>query len=98
MEKLIEVKNVKTHFFTDDGVIKAVDGIDFEIYPGETLGIVGESGCGKSVTSLTIMRLISDPPGKIVEGEILFKGKDLVKASNKDMKEIRGNDISMIFQ
>ncbi len=98
MEKLIEVKNVKTYFFTDDGVIKAVDGIDFEIYPGETLGIVGESGCGKSVTSLSIMRLISDPPGKIVEGEILFKGKDLIKISNKDMKGIRGNDISMIFQ
>ena len=98
MEKLIEVRNIKTYFFTDDGTIKAVDGIDFEIYPGETLGVVGESGCGKSVTSLSIMRLISDPPGKIVDGKILFKGKDLVTASNKDMKGIRGNDISMIFQ
>ncbi len=94
---LLEVKNLKTYFFTEDGVVHAVDGVDFEVYPGEVLGIVGESGCGKSVTSLSIMRLIS-VPGKIVEGEILFDGKDLVKASEKEMMQIRGNRISMIFQ
>lgn len=97
-EKLIELKNLKTYFYTEDGVAKAVDGVDFEIYPGETLGVVGESGCGKSVTSLSIMRLIPEPPGKIVEGEINFKGKDLTKLSQEEMRDIRGNEISMIFQ
>lgn len=94
---LLEVKNLKTYFFTEDGVVHAVDGVDFHVNPGEVLGIVGESGCGKSVTSLSIMRLIGIP-GKIVEGEILFDGKDLVKASEKEMMQIRGNRISMIFQ
>jgi oligopeptide/dipeptide ABC transporter ATP-binding protein len=94
---LLEVKNLKTYFYTEDGVVHAVDGVDFEVYPGEVLGIVGESGCGKSVTSLSIMRLIGIP-GKIVEGEILFDGKDLVKASEEDMMQVRGNRISMIFQ
>jgi len=98
MEILLEVKNIKTYFYVEDGIIKAVDGVDFEILAGETLGVVGESGCGKSVTSLTIMRLISDPPGKIVDGEIWFKGIDLVKLNNKEMRKIRGKDISMIFQ
>lgn len=94
---LLEVKNLKTYFYTEDGVVKAVDGVDFHVYPGEVLGLVGESGCGKSVTSLSIMRLIG-VPGKIVEGEILFEGKDLVKASEQEMMQVRGNRISMIFQ
>ncbi|HXF85086.1 MAG TPA: ABC transporter ATP-binding protein [Anaerolineales bacterium] len=94
---LLEIKNLKTYFFTEDGVVKAVDGVDLQVYPGEVLGLVGESGCGKSVTSLSIMRLIT-PPGKIVEGEILFDGKDLVKASESEMIHVRGNRISMIFQ
>jgi len=97
-KKLLELKNLKTHFFTEEGVVKAVDGVNFEIYPGETLGVVGESGCGKSVTSLSIMRLIESPPGKIVEGEILFNDKDLTKLRQAEMRKIRGNDISMIFQ
>jgi oligopeptide/dipeptide ABC transporter ATP-binding protein len=94
---LLEVRNLKTYFYTEDGVVRAVDGVDFYVKPGEVLGIVGESGCGKSVTSLSIMRLISQP-GKIVEGEIIFDGKDLVTASEKDMMQVRGNRISMIFQ
>ncbi|MFW6264547.1 MAG: ABC transporter ATP-binding protein [Bacillota bacterium] len=97
-EKLLELKNLKTYFYTDEGISQAVDGVDFEIYPGETLGIVGESGSGKSVTSLSVMRLIPDPPGKIVDGEILFKGKDLSKVKLSKMQDIRGNEISMIFQ
>lgn len=98
MKNLLEVKNLKTHFFTEDGIVPAVDGVDFELKPGETLGIVGESGCGKSVTSISIMKLIPNPPGKIVDGEILFEGKDLVKATESEMQHIRGNDIAMIFQ
>jgi oligopeptide/dipeptide ABC transporter ATP-binding protein len=94
---LLEVKNLKTYFYTEDGVVHAVDGVDFSIYPGEVLGIVGESGCGKSVTSLSIMRLISIP-GRIVEGEINFDGKNLVTASEEEMMQVRGNRISMIFQ
>ncbi len=95
---LLEVKGLKTYFYTEDGVVPAVDGIDFSLDKGETLGIVGESGCGKSVTSLSIMRLVPSPPGKIVSGQILFKGEDLVKKSEAGMRKIRGNDISMIFQ
>ncbi|RJP47985.1 MAG: ABC transporter ATP-binding protein [Anaerolineaceae bacterium] len=94
---LLEVKNLKTYFYTEDGVVKAVDGVDFHVYPGEVLGLVGESGCGKSVTSLSIMRLIG-VPGRIVEGEMLFDGKDLAKASEQEMMQVRGNRISMIFQ
>ena len=94
---LLEVKNLKTYFYTEDGVVHAVDGVDFSIFPGEVLGIVGESGCGKSVTSLSIMRLISTP-GKIVDGEINFDGKNLVTASDEEMMQVRGNRISMIFQ
>lgn len=97
-EKLLEIRNLKTYFYTENGVSKAVDGVDLEIYPGETLGVVGESGCGKSVTSLSIMRLIQEPPGKIVDGEILFKGRDLARLSQDEMRQIRGNEISMIFQ
>ena len=98
MSKLLEVKNLRTYFYTDDGIAKAVDDVSFDLNMGETLGIVGESGCGKSVTALSIMRLIPDPPGKIAGGEILFKGQDIVTMSEKDMRSIRGNDIGMIFQ
>ncbi|MGA7194504.1 MAG: ABC transporter ATP-binding protein [Anaerolineales bacterium] len=94
---LLEVKNLKTHFFTEDGVVHAVDGVDFVVYPGEILGLVGESGCGKSVTSLSVMRLIS-PPGKILEGEILLDGLNLLNLSEDEMMKVRGNRISMIFQ
>ena len=96
-QPLLEVKNLKTYFYTEDGVVKAVDGIDFHVFPGEVMGLVGESGCGKSVTSLSIMRLIS-PPGKIVSGEIIFEGKDLVRATEEEMTQVRGNRVSMIFQ
>lgn len=98
MSKLLEVKNLKTYFYTDDGIAKAVDDVSYDLDSGETLGLVGESGCGKSVSALSIMRLIPNPPGKIVGGEILFKGKDLVKYDEKDMQSIRGNDVAMIFQ
>jgi peptide/nickel transport system ATP-binding protein len=94
---LIDIRNLKTHFFTDDGVVKAVDGVSFPIYKGKTLGVVGESGCGKSVTALSAMRLVS-PPGRIVEGEILFDGKNLATLPEPEMRKIRGRDISMIFQ
>ena len=96
-QPLLEVKDLKTYFYTEDGVIKAVDGVDFHVFEGEVIGLVGESGCGKSITSLSIMRLIG-PPGKIVAGEILFDGKDLVRASEEEMIKVRGNRISMIFQ
>ncbi len=95
--KLLQVKNLKTYFFTEDGVVKAVDGVDFYLNRGEVLGLVGESGCGKSVTSHSIMRLIGQP-GKIVGGEIWFDGHDLAKLSEREMRRIRGNRISMIFQ
>jgi oligopeptide/dipeptide ABC transporter ATP-binding protein len=95
---ILEVKGLKTHFFTKRGVSKAVDGIDFNLHKGETLGIVGESGCGKSITSLSILRLIPSPPGKIAGGQVLFKGKDLVTMSEDEMRKVRGNEISMIFQ
>lgn len=94
---LLEVKGLKTYFYTEDGVVRAVDGVNFEVYPGEVLGIVGESGCGKSVTSLSIMRLISRP-GRIDAGEILLDGKNLLDLSEEEMTKVRGNRISMIFQ
>ncbi len=94
---LLEVKNLKTYFYTEDGIVRAVDGVDFEVYPGEVLGLVGESGCGKSVTSLSVMRLIS-APGKVEAGEILFDGTDLLKLPENEMIHVRGNRISMIFQ
>ena len=96
-QNLLDVRNLKTYFFTEDGVVKAVDGVDLTIRPGEVLGLVGESGCGKSVTSLSIMRLIS-APGRIMEGEILFDGIDLAKLSETEMAAMRGDRISMIFQ
>jgi oligopeptide/dipeptide ABC transporter ATP-binding protein len=98
MAPLLEVRNLETHFHTQDGVVKAVDGVSFYVNRGETLGIVGESGCGKSVTSLSIMRLIPNPPGKIAGGQILFDGEDLLQASEQEMRHIRGNRIAMIFQ
>lgn len=97
-QPILEVKGLKTHFSTKRGVSKAVDGIDFTLHKGETLGVVGESGCGKSMTSLSILRLIPSPPGKIAGGSILFKGKDLVQLSENEMRKVRGNEISMIFQ
>ena len=95
---LLEVKNLKTYFYTEEGVTKAVDGLDLQLHEGETLAIVGESVCGKSVTSLSILGLVTTPPGKIEAGEILFDGEDLLKKSEKQMRKIRGNKISMIFQ
>lgn len=97
-QRVLEVNNLTTHFFSDEGVVKAVDGVNFFIEAEETLGIVGESGCGKSVTSLSIMQLIPSPPGKIVAGQVLFEGQDLLKKSQEEMRKIRGNDIAMIFQ
>jgi len=97
-ESLLSIRNLRTYFYTYAGVVKALDGVNLEIRKGETLGLVGETGCGKSVTALSIMRLIPDPPGRIVEGEILFKGSDLLKKSEEEMREIRGKEISMVFQ
>ncbi|MCI4463345.1 MAG: ABC transporter ATP-binding protein [Caldisericum sp.] len=96
-EVLLDVRDLKTYFFTDDGVVKAVDGMSFTIHKGEVLGLVGESGCGKSVASMSIMQLV-DVPGKIVGGEIIFKGEDLVKKTPEQMRKIRGAEIGMIFQ
>ena len=97
-DKLIEIRDLHTHFYTEAGTAKAVDGVSFDIYKGEVLGIVGESGSGKSVTSLSINRLIPDPPGKIVSGEIIYNGVNLLDLSYEDMRNYRGKDISMIFQ
>jgi len=95
---LLEVRNLRTYFDTDDGVVKAVDGVSFELKRGQTLGIVGESGSGKSVTNLSIIRLIPEPPGKIVSGEVIFNGSDLMLVSNEAIRKIRGRRIAMIFQ
>ena len=97
-ENLLEVKDLKTYFYTDNGVVKSVDGVSFHVKKGETLGIVGESGCGKSITSLSIMQLVETPPGKIVNGEILYEGEDLLKKDKIEMRKIRGSQIAMIFQ
>ncbi len=96
-QKILQVKNLKTYFFTENGIVKAVDGVDFEVYQGETLGLVGESGCGKSVTAFSIVKLL-DYPGKTVEGQVLFKGEDLLKKNERQMRRIRGKEISLIFQ
>src|SRR4030042_3721449 len=95
---LLRIRNLHTSFFLDEGVLRAVDGIDLALREGETLGIVGESGCGKSVTALSILRLNPSPPGKIVKGEIYFEGTDLLALSEAEMRKIRGRSISMIFQ
>ncbi len=97
-KRLVEVVDLKTYFDTDEGTVKAVDGVSFHIDKGETLGVVGESGSGKSVMSLSVMRLIPVPPGRIAGGQILFDGQDIVKKSERDMRRIRGNEIAMIFQ
>jgi len=95
---LLEVKDLRTQFFTFSGVVKAVDGITYEVEEGETLGLVGESGCGKSVSALSLMRLIPDPPGKIVGGEVLFEGEDILRLDMDDMRRIRGAKMAMVFQ
>jgi oligopeptide/dipeptide ABC transporter ATP-binding protein len=95
---LLEIKNLHTHFFTREGVVRAVDGIDFEVELGRTLGLVGESGCGKSVTALSIMGLIPKPPAKIVEGSVVFEGRDLTELDEHDLEDVRGHEIAMIFQ
>ena len=97
-ELLLDIRGLRTQFFTDDGLARAVDGVSYSLEKGETVGVVGESGCGKSVTALSVLRLIPDPPGKIVDGEIIFEGTNLLDLSSADMRRIRGNDISMIFQ
>jgi len=97
-EPLLELRDLQTHFFTDDGVVRAVDGVSFALRAGETLAVVGESGSGKSVTSLSILRLVASPPGRIVGGEIRFRGRDLLALPDAEMRAIRGKSISMIFQ
>jgi peptide/nickel transport system ATP-binding protein len=98
MRALLEVADLQTHFFTRDGVVRAVDGVSFSIAAGETLAVVGESGCGKSVTALSILRLIASPPGRIVGGKVVFEGRDLLALSEDEMRSVRGDAISMIFQ
>ncbi|MCP3925415.1 MAG: ABC transporter ATP-binding protein [Desulfobacterales bacterium] len=98
IQPLLEIQGLKTHFFSDKGVAKAVDNVSFKIYEGETLSVVGESGCGKSVTALSVMGLIPNPPGKIVDGSINFQGRNLLDLSEREMRKIRGCEISMIFQ
>src|SRR5262245_55145987 len=95
---LLEVENLKTHFYTRDGIVRAVDGVSFSVDPGETLAIVGESGCGKSVSCLSVMRLVASPPGRIVAGRITFGGRDILALGEDEMRRLRGNEISMIFQ
>jgi peptide/nickel transport system ATP-binding protein len=97
-EPLLEITDLKTWFFTRDGTVRAVDGVSFSVLPGETLAIVGESGCGKSVTALSVLRLVASPPGRIVSGSIRFAGRDLLALSDAEMRRVRGNEISMIFQ
>ena len=98
MARLLEVNNLTTQFFTQEGVVKAVDGISYHVDEGEILGIVGESGCGKSVSALSLMRLVSYPPGRIVDGEVVFEGEDLLKLDDSEMRRIRGNRMAMVFQ
>lgn len=98
MATLLDIENLRTHFFTSAGVVKAVDGVSYTVDEGETVAVVGESGCGKSVTAMSILRLIPWPPGKIVDGSINFDGKDLLKLTEEEMRNIRGRDIGMIFQ
>ena len=95
MEKLLSVKDLKTHFFTREGVVHAVNGVSFDLEEGETLGIVGESGCGKSVSMLSLLRLVPDPPGKIISGSVKFNNIDLLSAPEKELRAIRGKKISL---
>ena len=98
MAPLLEIKGLKTHFTTDDGIVRAVDGVDLTINKGETLCVVGESGCGKTVTAMSILKLIAIPPGRIVEGQIIFEGRDLVPLTSDELDEVRGKEIGFIFQ
>ena len=98
VEPLLEIDNLQTHFFTQAGVVRAVDGVSYSVRAGETLGVVGESGCGKSVTALSILRLVASPPGRIVGGRVLLEGRNLLELTERAMEDIRGNDIAMIFQ
>ncbi|HKX46894.1 MAG TPA: ABC transporter ATP-binding protein [Planctomycetota bacterium] len=95
---MLELRDLRTHFFAEEGVARSVDGVNYALHEGETLGVVGESGCGKSVTALSIMRLVPNPPGRIVGGQILFRGRDLARLSEAEMRKVRGNEIGMIFQ
>jgi peptide/nickel transport system ATP-binding protein len=97
-EPLLDIRGLKTHFGTDNGVVRAVDGVDITIGRGETVGVVGESGCGKTVTAMSVLKLIAMPPGRIVEGQILFEGRDLIPLENEDLDEIRTKEIAMVFQ
>ncbi|PQP33963.1 peptide ABC transporter ATP-binding protein, partial [Desulfobacteraceae bacterium SEEP-SAG9] len=95
---ILEIRHLKTYFFTSKGVVKAVDDVSFSLRKGENLCLVGESGCGKTATALSILQLIDSPPGRIVDGEILYHGEDMLKCSDKRLRQIRGNRIAMIFQ
>src|SRR3982751_3721803 len=97
-DPVLSIRDLAVQFTTDDGIVRAVDGITYDVYPGETLGIVGESGSGKSVSTMSILGLIPQPPGKIVSGEAIFNGKDLLKASKKELRHVRGSEVSMVFQ
>src|SRR5688572_22858775 len=97
-DPILDVRDLRTHFFTREGVVQAVDGVSFSLEKGKTLGIVGESGCGKSVTALSIMGLIPKPPARIVSGSVHFEGRDLTKLSDKELEDVRGREIAMIFQ
>jgi ABC-type dipeptide/oligopeptide/nickel transport system ATPase component len=97
-EPLLSIRDLVVEFSTEDGIVQAVDGISYELYPGETLGIVGESGSGKSVSTMSILGLIPQPPGRIVRGEAMFKGTDLLKLSKKQLRRVRGNDVALVFQ
>ena len=97
-EPLLQVRDLKTYFFTDDGVVKAVDGVSYDVQPGETLGLVGESGCGKSVGALSLLRLIPNSPGRIVGGQVIFEGEDLLQMDEDELRHVRGNKIAMVFQ
>ncbi|MDX1435062.1 MAG: ATP-binding cassette domain-containing protein, partial [Gammaproteobacteria bacterium] len=98
MPKLLEIENLQTQFTTSAGIVKAVDGITYDVSQGETVAIVGESGCGKSVSAMSILRLIPNPPGRIVGGRILFEGKDILELSDEEVRKIRGAEIAMVFQ
>ena len=97
-EALLDVRDLRTRFYTQDGVVKAVNGVSYAMQPGEILGVVGESGCGKSVHAMSILRLIQIPPGKIESGEVCFGGRDLLKLSEEEMRRVRGHEIAMVFQ
>jgi oligopeptide transport system ATP-binding protein len=98
MPPLLQVKDLRTYFYTEEGLVKAVDGVTYDVQEGETLALVGESGCGKSISALSLLRLIPIPPGRIVSGEVLFEGNDLLKLNEDEIRKIRGNRIAMVFQ